>query len=68
MYLPHLKIHSSVSGHLHYFYFLAIVSHAAVNLAGQMLFLGDPAFNSFGHEEIQTFLSTTKLSSFLTCI
>lgn len=27
-----------------------------MNLAGQMLFLGDPACNSFGHEEMQGFL------------
>lgn len=48
MCIPHLFIHSSVSGHLDRFHILANVNHAAINMRVQIS-VQDPAFNSFGY-------------------
>ena len=44
--MPHLSVSSPVDGHLDYFYLLALVSSAAVNLGVQMS-PGDPPLTSF---------------------
>ena len=46
--IPLCVIHSSINGHLGCFYLLAIVNDAAITI-GVQIFLGDPAFNSFGY-------------------